>query len=446
MDHYTPDKKEIREWTKELSLKPLSPDDHRYVPLEKVLIDGEEVNLRGDDVIRTLYNLIDSCEAPTCQLFSGYSGTGKSTELFRLKQMLENNGDHIVLLVDVAEYHDLSHPLAIEDITVILAGAFGEAAAGVLGSNVIGESYWERFVRFLQTELEIKEVRLKASFLDIKATVRNGDAPFWDRAREKLSTDMRTLKNDAHAFIGKCLEKIKKRYPDKEVVFILDSLEKLQAREPNFREIVDSVVKVFSQHYDILHLPDCHVIYTVPPYAGLETANIALHYNRQLIKPLPAIKVAQKVSAALQPAPTGIKGLTLLLEKRLPLEKVFGNRIDLLEEMILYSGGHVRFLLGMVLDMIIRNSGNAFPPEASLVKKLLQDFKENRTRTIRPEDVPILYRIHKKHGIDEVTREELPLLARFLDNSQVLCYQNGEGWYEVHPLIRDDIIARTEEG
>jgi hypothetical protein len=27
----------------------------------------------------------------------------------------------------------------------------------------------------------------------------------------------------------------------------------------------------------------------------------------------------------------------------------------------------------------------------------------------------------------------------------VLCYQNGEGWFEVHPLVRDHVRRRAAE-
>jgi hypothetical protein len=38
---------------------------------------------------------------------------------------------------------------------------------------------------------------------------------------------------------------------------------------------------------------------------------------------------------------------------------------------------------------------------------------------------------------------QLPDLARFLDAHLVLCYRNGHEWYDLHPLIRDTVIAQA---
>lgn len=35
--------------------------------------------------------------------------------------------------------------------------------------------------------------------------------------------------------------------------------------------------------------------------------------------------------------------------------------------------------------------------------------------------------------------DDLPQLARFFDTNLVLNYRNGEDWYDVHPLLADEL-------
>ncbi len=435
----------IREWVDQLNPKPISPSDPRYVSLENLVLDGRTVNLRGEDWIEDLYRQISYSKAHTCQLFSGYSGTGKSTELNRLKEMLEADG-YLVLLADAKQYHDLEHPLAIEDMTIILAGAFSDLCETLLDRNVLGDTYWERFLRFLQTELDVQELRAKISILDLKAVVRAGEAPFWATVKQKLAASPGRLKEHAHEFVAKCVRLLQKKKPGRQVVFILDSLEKLRGPQARFLENMESIRNVFARNHDILRLPDCHVVYTVPPYASLQGTSISQSFDGQTNMPLPAIKVAEKLSAELRPAHDGISGLIQLVGKRIPLEKVFAERIDLLERIVLYSGGHVRFLLRIVQNLIVDNADQPFPPEDSLVDKQIRNLTEYWTRAVRPEDVSVLHRIHRDQDITQVSVDELAHLARFMDSNLVLCYQNGEGWFEIHPLIRDDIVKRANKG
>jgi len=47
----------------------------------------------------------------------------------------------------------------------------------------------------------------------------------------------------------------------------------------------------------------------------------------------------------------------------------------------------------------------------------------------------------KSASLDDADR--LPDLARFLDTHLMLCYHNGQEWYDVHPLIADDVAEKA---
>ena len=50
----------------------------------------------------------------------------------------------------------------------------------------------------------------------------------------------------------------------------------------------------------------------------------------------------------------------------------------------------------------------------------------------------------KKPGLEEIAH--LPQLARFLDTHLVLNYRNGEDWYDVHPLLWDELKSEGPDG
>jgi hypothetical protein len=64
------------------SFEPFQP------PPKEAYVDCQEVR-GGWEVVRELGRKIARSKKPTCQLYSGHRGVGKSTELLRLKEYLE---------------------------------------------------------------------------------------------------------------------------------------------------------------------------------------------------------------------------------------------------------------------------------------------------------------------------------------------------------------------
>lgn len=64
--------------------EPLKPDDPNYVELYQPVYDHEGC----DDPVELMQTRIEFSEVESVQLFSGFRGSGKTTELFRLKKRL----------------------------------------------------------------------------------------------------------------------------------------------------------------------------------------------------------------------------------------------------------------------------------------------------------------------------------------------------------------------
>ena len=68
--------------------RPLPAGDPTYIDCREVRGDG--------DILLDLGNRIKLSKENTCQLYSGHRGAGKSTELLRLKQFLEEKNFYVV--------------------------------------------------------------------------------------------------------------------------------------------------------------------------------------------------------------------------------------------------------------------------------------------------------------------------------------------------------------
>jgi hypothetical protein len=422
----------------------------RYVDLDFVDEGGERVSLRGDEHIEQMYatvHLRNLRGQDSCQFFSGFSGTGKSTELRRLKSRLEQDG-HVVLLADAQDYHNLSHALTLEDLTILVAGAFGEATGKELGQAVIDESYWQRLLEFLQREVDLGSAKVPAGSLDLMIGVKH-ERPFWLKIRDALSLAPSKLKEHSHSFIAKCVGHLRERQRSGGgVVFILDNLEKLYAPRSEFYKVTTSLGQVLSDFPDHFKLPGCHTIYTIPPFVQLTTPKLGDRYQGSRM--LPAVKVVERPrDDAFQPLRRyrpGIEQLVELVGRRVPLDKVFGSRQDLLEDLIVDSGGHVRTLLRLMGELLTQSWRRGLPPDKEALRRVVTPLRQQLENIIPRSSVGTLQLMLRQQGslkgLEPSDHEALPAL---MQNYAILSYSNGEPWFEIHPLVRDTVRALIEE-
>jgi hypothetical protein len=413
--------------------EPLNPEDPRC----HVFGSEEETRLRGGDPLEPLYDHITLSQGSSCQLFSGFSGTGKSTELGRLANTLEGKG-YAVLRADARNYHDLSHELTIVDLMVVIAAAFGDATQRLVGEDVFRESYWRRLADFLQKDVQVTGVNVPIpTGLDLKLNVQHNQ-PFWLRAKTALASSPEKLREHSHSFIRQCIGAVRqKRSVPSGVVFCFDSLEKLNPAHPQFLDVMVSVVQVFTEFPNFLRLPDCHALYTISPYACLVHDRLSQHYDVSDV--MPAVNAVQH-GRAIVPNPAGIQALTQLLERRLPLDQIFGQRRDLLEKLILYSGGHIRTLIAFMRELLYRAARRGLPQTDADIEAIVQRTREGMEAALFRERLPLLAQILEHENINGIPEDQYPRLAAMMEDTLVLSYRNDKRWYAVHPLVRPQLV------
>lgn len=423
---------------------PLEPDAPQYVPLYS------RADLGMFDPVASLSKVIRWSRTDSVQLFSGFRGTGKSTELLRLRDDLQHRG-FVVLRADFKSYLSTSVAVDISDFLLFVAGAFGDELLRekVLDETQLQGGYWARVVD-LWKRLNLRDLELNAKLTPEVGGAKLGEAGakfklelkdssgFRERVQRELKDHLGALVADLRAWVAWCLGEVRRaRGANTRVVLLIDSVEHVRGTFLTAADVQASLEALFVTQADHLRLPGVHVVYTVPPWLRVRFANLGALYNG--LETLTALKLAERKDGR-EFAP-GIEALKAIAAQRGDWLPLLGTP-ERLVALIRKSGGYPRGLLQLLRNVItgarsLPVSDHDFQRAIAKMKNDMLPIADNDARWM----VNILQT--QRPSLTEVTR--LPELARFLDTNQVLAYRNGEEWYDVHPVIADEVVAQVTE-
>ncbi len=432
-------KKGLRDFYNRLADRPLTPDDPYYEPFLK--------NAAGDgDPIARLATGISWSEAASVNLLSGQRGSGKSTELRRLKADLEAEGC-VVFLCDMRDYMNLTQPIEISDFFISVMAGLSEEVEKKFGEDPAAIGFWERLVAFLKTEVQIKDINIESAVGPAKAGITaslKDDPDFKKSLQKSLRGHVAHLVRQAHEFSTEVVALVHRRTgdADKKVVLLLDSQEQIRGVGEEAKSVYEGVANLFSGHVDKLQLPHLHVVYTIPPYLTLLTPHIGKFLGSGPVYCLASVHVFK---------PNGdsdSEGLSVM-------ERIIANRqenwkdfftVSLLHDLARASGGDLRDFFRLIRDCLI-TAATGQTSELPIRKEVGTIAKNHLRRNMLPiarDDLRILKRIAKSQEPELNTSDDLYSLAHFFDSSLVLNYRNGDDWYGVHPLLVEMIEARSD--
>lgn len=438
----------IRRFFRAVSDRPIEfngQDDRRYVKIY------EEPAFVDHDPVKLLASSITLLQGQSVQLLSGFRGSGKSTELHRLRQKLDRLGSYKVALLDIEDYLSPSQPIDVSDFLISVAGGMGDALleAGHINGDPATEGYWMRLINFLvRTNIQLTDVTAGVSTPDKAASANfrvslKSDPSFRQKLQERMAGHLGALARDVGLYVEDCVKKVKAKYgPDTEVVLLVDSMEHFRGALTNASAVQDSVVNLFAKHSDKLHFTYLHVVYTVPPYLKVLQPNLGSFYQPGGVQMIPTLKVRHRGGdrTPFQPA---LDLLEKLISERGDWKRLLGaDARSTVDELSLLSGGHLRDFLRLFAEIIRR--ADRLPVPRSVVNAAIQQIR-SEFLPIPDDDAVWLERIASSHTTALKNNDRLHDLARYFDSHLALSYRNGEDWYDVHPLVREVVQKQAAD-
>lgn len=416
---------------------------------QKYYIDFSSV--RGSNIIRELKRTITfSEEEPTCQLFTGHIGCGKSTELSRLKSELEAASFHVV-------YFESSQDLDMADVDIsdILLAIARQVSKSLEAVDITLEP--TRFQRLLQgaanllntriTDLKIKIPTVgEAGFNTDKGTYSLAFGIGEITAKAKDSKDIRSLvRQHLEPRVNNILEAINeeliapataqlKQRGKAGLVVIIDNLDRIhnslklgQRTQPEY---------LFVDRGEQLNKLQCHVVYTIPLMLAFsnDKENLTNRFGSDP-KLLTMVRVKERNGNICKP---GIELLRKMVLARAFPEAQAEIRHNSMEQLVdapetldricQVSGGHVRNLLVLLFTCLQKDD----PPfSRDLIERVISQRRSELIKPISADEWELLKYIAEYKTVRGEDEYESMLRSLFVFEYR----DQNEGWFDVNPVL-----------
>lgn len=401
-----------------------------------------------ESMVRTIARIAP--DEATCQLFTGHIGCGKSTELLRLKYLLEQQNFHVV-------YFECDRQLELSDVDVsdVLLAIVGQISASLDKQEInIFPSYFKRLFDELK---DIKDIQsLLKNSVDLSKTFKlsEGIAALISQAKdspslrrqmhERLEARTNNIINSINEeFLSPAKEKLKQRGV-RGLVVIVDNLDRIENRlDPKEQSRAGYL---FVERGDQLRKLDCHMIYTVP-------LRLTFSKDREIVRDRfgTDIKILPMVPVRFANGSICEEGMALLrrfvMLRAFPhavdgstqtelISKVF-EKLEILDRLCQVTGGHVRNLLRLLSACLQQED----PPITSdLLESIISQERSQNTKNITPEIWELIQNVRNQKRVGGEDNYE-KLIKSFLVFEYE--YQN-ESWFDINPLVVEDINLNEE--
>ncbi|HEY9603518.1 MAG TPA: P-loop NTPase fold protein [Allocoleopsis sp.] len=420
-----------------------NPEDQKYY------IDFSSV--RGGKIIEELKDNITffSPDEPTCELFTGHIGCGKSTELLRLKAELEQEGLHVV-------YFESSQDLEMGDVDI------GDILLAI--ARRVSKSLEETQINFQPTgfqqllqganrvlNADVKSFKVKDFGVSTKddgefslafgigeITAKAKNSPeLRSKLREYLEPRTNGILEAINEELLKPAQEKLKQHGKKGLVVIVDNLDRVESRNKPWGRPQPEYL--FVDRGEQLRQLNCHVIYTMP--LGLMFSNeLNALTNRFGVDP----KVLPMVPVKLRNGSECPEGMALMRqmvlarafpdvepERRLGLIEEIFDSTETLDRLCLISGGHVRELLRLLNDWIKKNRTPPLYREG--LEEVIQARRNQMTLSITDDEWELLCQVKERKQVSGDEGYRVLIRSMF-----VYEYRDRDGsWFEVNPILAE---------
>lgn len=410
--------------------------------LKNFYVETDQV--RDADTIASLEELLKDPLAPyTKRLFSGFTGSGKTTELIQLYVKMQKDFNVIIF--------SAWNRLSLNEITIksLLFEILEDVLNYMSENNLVDESNelldniiknimeWCSDTRIIKTEEKDKDRSigtgidfLKGLFFKAKTETRFAEIDVIESIR-KEARKIKDLIFECNKIFDYLEEKT-----GKETLIIIDDLEKMQftaARDFYTRD--SAFIRDFR----------CKMVMTIPVELVYHPDFAILQSVFGEAEVLPMIKVKDENGKPFNP---GIDCLTEILGRRVELS-LFESQCY--KDAVKYSGGAIRELFRIVQRAALFEKSDDKITIPSMQKSI--DYHKNifssrvqehgGDSTIKFEDyLEVLFDIYDGN---KTAPKKTPALLDLLRTLAVMKFNGGEGFYDTHPLLDNFIKAYKEK-
>lgn len=410
--------------------RPLEPDSPFYVACNDVRGQENIINEVGRNIVLS--------DQPTYQLYTGHRGVGKSTELRRLRQYLEEQQRKVIYFEATDDLDDTD--VQYTDILLsctrnLLEELKADANPGPLVNWL--KSRWQSLKDLALTEVAFDDLQLEGQitqFAKLTATLRQVPSTR-QKIREQVDIHSVSLLDALNGFIAEAQQNLRAQ----EVVIITDNLDRIGLiPRDNGKTNHD---EIFIDHSSQMCRLACNVIYTVPISLVYSNRASQLRDNYGNCHVLPMVMVRLPDGKIHKP---GLQRMKQLIRQRVQrftdkalVPEVFADE-TLLDTLCLISGGHMRELMQLVQTAL--SWTDTLPIQRPALLRAIAKAREDYRNAVDEVDWIKLAEVaeHKRIPNDDDYRG-------LLFNRCVLEYrmvQETEDdfrtvrWHDVHPLIR----------
>ena len=406
----------------------LQPGDARYVNVDRA---------RGEDVILKYASSIAMAGRPKVKFFAGHLGIGKTSELFRLRRLLEDQAFTVVYIdaSSALDVNDLDFPDLLALIADQTLGQLRDAKVPGFGRapQLLGRIA-DEFVGVLGSRVMLKGVGVTTSFGTAALELRNN--PSKRRAiRDAIEAVGTQLLDAINDMLSDAVTTIRNQGRNG-LVLIVDGLDKVHRRPVDKDGAVTTHDRLFIDRSTQLASLEAHCVYTVP---------ISLLYSpRQALlqeafgtfdPPLPMIALRGAGKGPVTGQTPGMRAMAEMIDRRCaeaklaPAEAFEPAAVDLLGRS---SGGHPRHLMMLVRGAC--DQTDRLPITEADARQSVRQYANSLFRQL-PNVPDYLAKLKMFDGPqpdyprDDVHWQMLYLLHLFE-------YMNGEPYFEVNPVFR----------
>ena len=377
---------------------------------------------------RLINDIRDDDRSSPKWLFTGHRGSGKSTELIRLAEALQDHYFTLYFTVeDVLDMADVDY----KDVILALGSQLYQTSKdkGIkLPEDLLGE-----LVGWFSTTLEEIEdatergagVEAQADFWFIKLL---GKVKSETKTRQVVRREMESNLSDLLVCVNDIIEAIAKE-AGRPLLAVVDGLDKIWD--------LDKAKQIYHTGGMNLLMPRCKVVYTVPLalFYAQEFGQVRVTFDGTFT--LPNVKVNDRHGQAHEP---GRAVLRDLITRRMQPDLIAADACERLVEL---SGGVLRELVSLAKDACsnARAQDHAKIEVEDVERAASQVRNLYRTMLTRGQ-FKALWQVHSsrtKQPADNAQAEQL------VHNLSLLGYMNDESWWDVHPVVLPLLQERADE-